>query len=85
MEKPLKKKKSDFYQIFLTSSSFNVLLQIFFTPTVKLKKEQIDLFMLFCEDDLKSKSFLKTENKFQRIDFMITKNEEFKRITTFEK
>ncbi len=57
----------------------------FFTNTLKLKNEEIGLFLDYCENDPKSKSLLKQEDEFLLIDFLITKNEEFKRITTFEK
>lgn len=57
----------------------------FFTNTLKLKNEEIGLFLDYCENDSKSKSLLKQEDEFLLIDFLITKNEEFKRITTFEK
>jgi hypothetical protein len=57
----------------------------FFTNTLKLKNEEIGLFLEYCENDPKSKSLLKQEDEFLLIDFLITKNEEFKRITTFEK
>ncbi|MDZ4330335.1 MAG: hypothetical protein U0945_07105, partial [Flavobacterium sp.] len=53
----------------------------FFTNTLKLKKEEIGLFLDYCENDSKSKSLLKQEDEFLLIDFLITKNEEFKRIT----
>ncbi|MFV8268517.1 hypothetical protein ACNQGP_01100 [Flavobacterium sp. GT2N3] len=57
----------------------------FFTNTLKLKNEEIGFFLQYCENDPKSKSLLKQEDEFLLIDFLITKNEEFKRITTFEK
>ena len=57
----------------------------FFTNTLKLKNEEIGLFLEYCENDPKSKSLIKQEDEFLLIDFLITKNEEFKRITTFEK
>ena len=57
----------------------------FFTTTLKLKNEEIGLFLDYCENDPKSKNLLKLEDEFLLIDFLITKNEEFKRITTFEK
>ncbi|MGZ9734269.1 hypothetical protein [Flavobacterium sp. GNP002] len=57
----------------------------FFINTLKLKNEEIGLFLDYCENDPKSKSLLKQEDEFLLIDFLITKNEEFKRITTFEK
>lgn len=57
----------------------------FFTKTLNMKKEQIGLFLQYCENDPRSKTLLKQEDEFLLIDFLITKNEEFKRITTFEK
>ena len=57
----------------------------FFTNTLNLKKEQIGLFLQYCENDPKSKNLLKQEDEFLLIDFLITKNEEFKRITTLQK
>ena len=57
----------------------------FFTNTLKLKTEEISLFLDYCESDPKSKNLLKEEDEFLLIDFLITKNEEFKRITTLQK
>jgi hypothetical protein len=57
----------------------------FFTNTLKLKSEEIALFLDYCENDPKSRTLLKQQDEFMLIDFLITKNEEFKRITTFEK
>ena len=57
----------------------------FFTNTLKLKSEEISLFLDYCESDPKSKNLLKEEDEFLLIDFLISKNEEFKRITIFGK
>jgi hypothetical protein len=57
----------------------------FFTDTLKLNDDEIGLFLIFCENDSQSKIVMKPENQFQLIDFLVTKNKEFKRITTFEK
>lgn len=57
----------------------------FFTNTLKLKEDEIGLFLIYCENDSKSKALLKPEFEFQLIEFLIIKNEEFKRFTTFEK
>lgn len=57
----------------------------FFTNTLKLKDEEIRLFLVFCENDSKAKTLLKPESEFELIDFLITKNKEFKKITTFAK
>jgi hypothetical protein len=57
----------------------------FFTNTLNLNDDEIGLFLIFCENDSKSKIVMKPGNEFQVMDFLITKNKEFKRITTFEK
>ncbi|MFV7234518.1 hypothetical protein [Flavobacterium sp. ZB4R12] len=57
----------------------------FFTNTLKLNDDEIGLFLIFCENDSKSKIVMKPGNEFQVMDFLVTKNKEFKRITTFEK
>jgi hypothetical protein len=57
----------------------------FFTKTLKLKEDELGLFLIFCENDPKANVLLKLENEFEFIDFLIVKNQAFKRITTFEK
>ncbi len=57
----------------------------FFTNTLKLKEDEIGLFLIYCDNDSKSKALLKPESEFELIEFLIVKNEEFKRFTTFEK
>ncbi len=57
----------------------------FFTNTLKLKSNEVGLFLDYCENDPKSKTLLQEKDEFMLIDFLITKNEEFKRFTTFEK
>lgn len=57
----------------------------FFTNTLKLKEDEIRLFLIFCENDSKSKALLKPESEFELIEFLINKNEEFKTFATFEK
>jgi hypothetical protein len=57
----------------------------FFTNTLQLKEDEIGLFLIFCENNPEAKVLLNPTFEFQLIDFLITKNEEFKRFTTFEK
>lgn len=57
----------------------------FFTNTLKLKEDEIGLFLIYCENDPRAKALLKPESEFELIEFLINKNEEFKRFTTFEK
>lgn len=57
----------------------------FFTNTLKLKDDEIGLFLIYCENDPKAKALLKPESEFELIEFLINKNEEFKTFATFEK
>lgn len=57
----------------------------FFTNTLKLKEDEIGLFLIYCENDSRSKALLKPESEFELIEFLIGKNEEFKTFATFEK
>lgn len=78
--------KVDFYKD--TSFSELALERInysFFANTLKLKDDEIKLFLVFCENDPKSRTLIAPTDEFQLIDFLISKNKEYKRITTFEK
>jgi hypothetical protein len=57
----------------------------FFTNTLKLKEDEIGLFLIYCENDSRAKALLDPKLEFELIEFLINKNEEFKRFTTFEK
>lgn len=57
----------------------------FYTKTLGLKPDEIDLFLMYCSNDAESKKYLKPEEKFELIDFMINKNKEFKKIETNKK
>jgi hypothetical protein len=59
--------------------------RFFFTNTLKLKEDEIGLFLIFCENDPRAKALLKPESEFELIEFLIIKNEEFKTFATFEK
>ena len=56
----------------------------FFSNTLQLNDDEIRLFLIFCENDPKSKTLIKSENEFQLIDFLVTKNKEYKKITAIE-
>ena len=56
----------------------------FFANTLQLNDDEIRLFLIFCENDPKSKSLIKSENEFQLIDFLVTKNKKCKKITAIE-
>jgi hypothetical protein len=79
-------KKTDFYKD--TSFSEIVMQRVnysFFANTLRLNDDEIKLFLMYCENDSKSRSLMNPDEKFQLIDFLIAKNKEYKRITTFEK
>lgn len=78
-----RKKEINFFENF-KEVSIKTVTPEFFTNTLKLKEDEVGLFLIFCENDSKSKAFLKPESEFELIDFLITKNKEFKAITNFE-
>lgn len=50
----------------------------FFTQTLKLKTEEIDLFLAFCDDtSLENRALLNLKNEFALIDFLLKKSEEY--------
>jgi hypothetical protein len=63
----------------------NRISPFFFTNTLKLKEDEIGLFLIYCENDNKANALLNPKLEFELIEFLITKNEEFKSFTTFEK
>ena len=56
----------------------------FFIKNLELQQGQITLFLVFCESDPKVKTFTTTTTKFEIMDFLITKNTEFKKIIESE-
>ncbi|TDD76375.1 hypothetical protein [Flavobacterium caseinilyticum] len=52
----------------------------FYTETLKLKPDQIELFLQFCDADPKSKTLLENSNVLSMMDFLSTKNIEFKKL-----
>lgn len=57
----------------------------FFTKTLNLKEEEVGLFLGYCEDDPASKALLKPEVEFELIEFLIDKNEDFKKMNDSNK
>nr|WP_199000050.1 hypothetical protein [Flavobacterium sp. ASV13] len=51
----------------------------FFTKTLALKDDEIELFLMYCSNDPESKRHLDPDQKFELMDFLITKNKEFKK------
>ena len=54
--------------------------QKFYIETLKLKPDEIPLFLQFCEADPKSKKLLEKSNVLSMMDFLTAKNIEFKKL-----
>jgi len=59
--------------------------QEYFNKTLGLKPEEIALFLEFCDADPKSKIILENSNPLSIMDFLFTKNDEFKKLNSVEK
>lgn len=57
----------------------------FYTKTLELKEDEIDLFLMYCSNDQESKKHLQPDQKFELMDFMVNKNKEFKKANLAEK
>jgi hypothetical protein len=51
----------------------------FFKVTLQLKKEEIGLFLSFCENDSKARTLLDPKKEFELIDFLIEKSKQYHR------
>ncbi|WP_268848012.1 hypothetical protein [Flavobacterium aestivum] len=58
----------------------NICDQKFYLETLKLKPDEIDLFLQFCDADPKSKKVVKDNNVLSMMDFLTIKNREFKKL-----
>lgn len=58
----------------------NTCNQKFYLETLKLKPDEIDLFLQFCDSDPKSKKLIKNSNVLSMMDFLSAKNIEFQKI-----
>jgi hypothetical protein len=56
----------------------------FYLQTLKLKPEEIDLFLQFCDADPKSKIVVSSSNELSMMDFLMVKNAEFKKLSTLK-
>jgi hypothetical protein len=59
--------------------------QKFYLETLKLKANEIELFLQFCEADPKSKTIAANDNTLSTMDFLFAKNTEFKKLGTSKK
>lgn len=78
--RPEEVEKLQFSEAVLKKFDYN-----FFHKTLNLKDEEIKLFVMYCETDPKVKEFTVKETKFGLMDFMISKNEEFKKMVALGK
>ncbi|WP_017494764.1 hypothetical protein [Flavobacterium sp. WG21] len=78
-DEPAKNKisKTDFKKLVAAS-----IPDDFFIKNLNLKPEEKELFIEFCDADPRSKSLLENSNILITMDFMYTKNEEFKTLKT---
>ena len=88
--KKILRKKEEVKEEFITDVAFSQYVKMNFSPSffsqdLKINDDEVELFLLYYSNDLDSKKYLKPEDQFMLMDFLITKNKEFKRITTFEK
>lgn len=57
----------------------------FFNSTLKLRDDEIKLFLLYCENDSKVEKIMKSKSEFELMDFLIEENIDFKKLTAVEK
>ncbi len=52
----------------------------FFVRDLKIPQQQIDAFLVYCDNQLPPRNLLRKENEFQLIDFLVTQSEAFREI-----
>lgn len=57
----------------------------FFTKDLKLKPDEKDLFLQFCDADPQAKTLVKQKNLLYTMDFLYVKNQEFKKLNSGSK
>ena len=79
-------KKKDFTSnVNFTETVMKRIDYSFFSNSLKLHDDEIKLFLMFSENDTKSKSIVKKATNFELMDFLVGKNIEFKEITAVKK
>lgn len=73
-------KKDTSPEIEFATLAKNTCDQKFFTESLKLKPEEIDLFLQFCDADPKSKRLKEHTNILSMMDFLSAKNIEFQKL-----
>ena len=57
----------------------------FFNSTLKLQDDEIKLFLLYCENDVRVNKVMKSKSEFELMDFLIEENTDFKKLTASAK
>ena len=57
----------------------------FYAKTLNLKADEVELFLMYCSNDPRSKQLVDPDQKFQLMDFMINKNKDFKKAEAVQK
>jgi hypothetical protein len=57
----------------------------FFNSTLKLQDDEIKLFLLYCENDVRVNKVIKSKSEFELMDFLIEENTDFKKLTASAK
>ncbi len=78
--KLFKKKNPKVTEPSFTETTLNRVKYSYFRDSLKLKDNEIALFLLFCEIDHKAKIISRTENLLYLMDFLYNRNKEFKQI-----
>lgn len=72
--------KESSFEIDFTTLAINTCDLKFFTENLKLKPEEIRLFLQFCGSDAKTKKIIEHSNVLSMIDFLVIKNIEFQKL-----
>ncbi|MGL5111908.1 MAG: hypothetical protein ACRC6O_04645 [Flavobacterium sp.] len=89
LKKAIQKNKNDVEQkqqpINFYKEVINKVPTSFFVNTLQIKATEVLLFLSFCQNDQHANEILKENNEFLLYDFLVTKNKDFKSLSTFEK
>lgn len=85
VSKLLKKKKEKVQEDHVSDIAFSEYVKLHFSPKffakdLDLKEDEVELFLLYCSNDTHSKDYLKPQDQFQLMDFLISKSKEFKKL-----
>lgn len=80
-----KGRKKDYTKEYLNGKTFTEVAQekytyYFFTETLKLKHEEIGLFLAYCDNGEESAKLLAPDKEFELTDYLIKKGEEYHKI-----